>query len=191
MEIKETKWFWNGRLTDRNRTEYIILHHRAGNGTAQSIHDSHLGNGWCGIGYHFYIRKNGEIYRGRPIEKIGAHTEGKNSVSVGVCFEGNYETADREMPKPQLESGKELLSYLKKIYPNAEVMRHKDFGNTACPGKNFPYDELLKGEKEMTVNEAKQILKEKAGLSDKTLEFLLCYKYGEDLILKLAKATKG
>lgn len=41
----------------------------------------------------------------------------------------------------------------------------------------------------LTVKEAKQIVKEKVGLEDKTIDYLANdYKYGSDLILKLAKA---
>lgn len=42
---------------------------------------------------------------------------------------------------------------------------------------------------EMTVDEAKKIVKEKAGLDDKTIDYLANdYKYGKELIIKLAKA---
>lgn len=43
----------------------------------------------------------------------------------------------------------------------------------------------------MTTDEAKSILKVKAGLEDKTVEFLLCYKFGEELIVKIAEAIKS
>ena len=33
----------------------------------------HIRRGFSDIGYHFYITRNGEIHRGRPLEKIGAH----------------------------------------------------------------------------------------------------------------------
>ncbi len=43
--------------------------------------------------------------------------------------------------------------------------------------------------KELTAAEAKAIVKEKAGLDDKTIDYLANdYKYGKDLIIKLAKA---
>jgi murein DD-endopeptidase MepM/ murein hydrolase activator NlpD len=42
---------------------------------------------------------------------------------------------------------------------------------------------------EMTVDEAKKIVKDKAGLDDKTIDYLANdYKYGKELIIKLAKA---
>jgi murein DD-endopeptidase MepM/ murein hydrolase activator NlpD len=40
-------------------------------------------------------------------------------------------------------------------------------------------------------DEAKKTVKEKAGLSDETVEYLVAYKYGNDLINKLAKAMIG
>lgn len=46
-------------------------------------------------------------------------------------------------------------------------------------------------EAELTVDQAKQIVKEKAGLDDKTIDYLANdYKYGSTLIIKLAKAMK-
>ena len=42
-------------------------------------------------------------------------------------------------------------------------------------------------EKPLTKEEAKAIIKEKAGLEDKTIEFLDCYEYDTELLTKLAK----
>lgn len=188
LKIIEQTYKWNGSLTKRAATKYIILHHRAGNGDVQSIHNTHLKNGWSGIGYHFYVRKDGSVYRGRPVNVVGAHTTNYNSISIGVCFEGNFES--ETMPEVQIKAGQELVVYLKNLYPSAEVKRHKDFNSTACPGKNFPFEKIKKGEMTMTVNEAKEIIKKKAGLENDTINFILCYKYGEELIVKLAKAMK-
>lgn len=43
----------------------------------------------------------------------------------------------------------------------------------------------------LTLDESIEIIKQKAGLSDETIAFLLCYKYGNDLLIKLATAIKG
>lgn len=188
MNIIETKHNWNGSLARRNSTKYIVLHHRAGNGTVESIHAQHLTQGWSGIGYHFYVRKDGSIYRGRPVEMVGAHCQGHNNYSVGVCFEGNFE--NEHMSSAQLKAGKELVAYLKGLYSTAEIKKHKDFGGTSCPGKNFPFAELQNVEYKMTVDEAVKIIKTKVGLEDQTIKYLLNYKYGEALVTKLAKAIK-
>lgn len=143
MNIIEKTYKWKGSLTKRKSTKYIILHHRAGNGDAESIHTLHLNQGYTGIGYNFYIRKDGSVYRGRPIDTSGAHCIGQNNVSVGICFEGNFE--NEKMSDTQIKAGSELLSYIKKIYPKAEIKRHKDLYATACPGKNFPFEKIIKG----------------------------------------------
>ncbi len=187
MKIIGNNFKYSGKLSQRSDTQFIILHHRAGEGDADSIHRSHLERGWAGIGYHFYVRKSGEIFKGRPIGAVGAHTAGKNSVSIEVCFEGNYETT-MQMPTLQLKSGRELINYLKTLYPKAELKVHNDFQPTACPGRYFPTKTLQEEVREVTTEEAVQILQTKSGLEDETIDFLLCYKYGEELVKKLADA---
>ena len=169
MNIIENSFKYNGALQKRRTTAYIILHHRAGDGDVKSIHEGHLKNGWTGIGYHFYVRKDGTIYRGRPIETVGAHCTGKNSESIGICFEGNCEV--ETMPLPQFKAGQELISYLIGAYTKAEVKRHRDFMATACPGRNFPFNDISKGassvKKELTsANDIVWELSQKITISD-------------------------
>lgn len=138
MEIKETNLNFSS-LTPRSKVlEYIVIHHTASTAkeTVEQIHNFHINNnGWAGIGYHFYIRKDGTIYRGRPEEYIGAHCENYNSVSLGICLEGNFEI---EQPtEKQLQSLSELIHNLKQKYGNVQVIGHRDLNATACPGKNL------------------------------------------------------
>ena len=56
--------------------------------TEQDLEVCHRRRGMNGPGYHFYIRKNGDIKTTRPIEKIGAHARGYNAQSIGICYEG-------------------------------------------------------------------------------------------------------
>ena len=67
------KLTFSNTLAKRLHTKRIVLHHAAGRGSVEDIHKSHLNNGWSGIGYHFYIRRDGNIYQGRPLDNIGAH----------------------------------------------------------------------------------------------------------------------
>lgn len=138
MEIKETNLNFSS-LTPRSKVlEYIVVHHTASTAkeTVEQIHYFHINNnGWAGIGYHFYIRKDGTIYKGRPEKYVGAHCENYNSVSLGICCEGNFEI---EQPtEKQLTSLSELIQYLKKKYGNVQVVGHRDLNATACPGKNL------------------------------------------------------
>lgn len=130
-----------GSLLMRDRTDYVILHHAAGsNFTVGMIHGMHRKKGWAGIGYHFYVRKDGSIWRGRLETTVGAHCKNYNAISIGVCFEGNFEA--ETMTIGQLSAGEKLIRHLKKCWPNADVRAHRDFNATACPGKNFPMETL-------------------------------------------------
>lgn len=134
-----------GSLSKRKSTTRIILHHAAAESCdAATIHQWHLNKGWSGIGYHFVVRKNGSIERGRPEDTVGAHALNNNSDSIGICFEGNFET--ETMPETQKAAGKELVAYLKQKYGISTVQKHKDVTSTACPGKNFPFDEIVNGQ---------------------------------------------
>ncbi len=187
MKIINKEYKWRNKPAGRNATKYIILHHRAGDGDVESIHQGHLARGFSGIGYHFYVRKSGEIFKGRPIGTAGAHTVGKNSESIGVCFEGNFEK-ETVMTTKQIKSGRELIDYLKTLYPNITIKKHSDFQATACPGKYFPFEKMCEEVKDMNIDEAVEILQAKTGIEDETIDFLLCYKYGEELVKKLAEA---
>ena len=143
MKIIETNWNWKSGLSRRAKTNVIVLHHAAAHTcTAQQIDNWHKGNGWSGIGYHFFIRKDGSIYRGRPEWAVGAHASGRNSDTIGVCVEGNYEE-EKTMPQAQKEAVKEVLRYLKGKYPKAELKGHRDVGATGCPGKYYPMSEMV------------------------------------------------
>ena len=59
MNIIEKTYNWNGSLKNRTSTKRIILHHAESKScTADDIHRWHLANGWAGIGYHFFVRKD-------------------------------------------------------------------------------------------------------------------------------------
>ena len=143
MNIIEKTYTLNGTLTKRTKTDTIILHHRAGNGDVESIDRTHKGNGWTCIGYHFYVRKDGSIDRGRQEDTVGAHAYGSNSTSIGICAEGNFETDI--MGDAQKQAIIELVNYLKNKYGITKVIRHKDVNATACPGRNYPFDEIVNG----------------------------------------------
>lgn len=154
MNIIETNLQFKGNMSVRKRTSRIILHHAAASECdARTVHTWHLKRGFSGIGYHFLVRKNGTIERGRAENLVGAHAAGNNSNSIGICFEGNFET--ESMGEAQKNAGKELIAYLCNKYGIDVVIRHKDVASTACPGKNFPYTELLNYKSAVQTTDAK------------------------------------
>lgn len=144
MQIIERAYNWAHELSARQTTNLIILHHAAAKHcTAEDIHNWHLNRGWAGIGYHFFVGKDGNVTRGRPLWAVGAHAEGCNWRSVGVCFEGDYQT-ETEMPAAQLQAGRELVQYLKAKLGVDRVVGHRDVAvaGTSCPGQHFPFDAI-------------------------------------------------
>ena len=108
MKIVEEVYDWAWQPEQRRATKKLILHHAAGSGLdARAIHRLHRQNGWAGIGYHYYVQKDGSIHRGRPEDRVGTHAAGHNADSIGVCFEGNFET--EEMGPEQFAAGAEEL----------------------------------------------------------------------------------
>lgn len=154
MKIIETNLSF-GSMSKRSKTNRMIIHHAAAKkASASDIHRWHKQRGWSGAGYHFLVRKDGEIYRLRPEKYIGAHASGSNSDSLGICFEGDFET--EKMGDKQKKSGKELVAYLKKKYGISKVQRHKDVGSTSCPGKNFPFSEIAGASGSVSVSTEKE-----------------------------------
>ena len=97
----------------------------------------HRRRGFNGTGYHFYIRKNGDIKSTRPLERIGAHTRGFNKESIGICYEGgldsNHKPSDTRT-LPQKASLVALLRELKQMFPNVLVVGHHDLNPMKeCP----------------------------------------------------------
>ena len=143
MHIIEKSYNWAYQPGRRVSTGHIILHHAAAKTcSADDIHRWHLDNGWAGIGYHFVVRKDGSVYRGRAENAVGAHAVGYNNMSIGICFEGNYDQ-EQTMPDAQLKAGQELVAYLKARYPDAKPGAHRYYGSTACPGRYFPYEKIV------------------------------------------------
>jgi N-acetyl-anhydromuramyl-L-alanine amidase AmpD len=141
-----------------NKWEYIVLHHSATDeGNAYKFDKYHRKKRkWeNGLAYHFVIGNGkgsriGEIEVGNRWKKQihGAHTANMdfNRISIGICLVGNFEE-DNEPSHYQFESLVTLVNYLSKRYniPKSNIIKHNQIvqKSTACPGKNFPYEELM------------------------------------------------
>jgi len=149
---------WNPLRTKKmklmGKPTRITLHHTAGYSSSsgnntktraatakciRNIQKYHIQtNGWCDIGYHYFIDKKGGIWECRLIKYQGAHSGGTgNSKNIGIVLLGNF---NNENPTFfQLKSLKKFLNYLQKKYKisKSKLHGHRDFKATACPGKNL------------------------------------------------------
>lgn len=122
--------------------QYIVVHcsatpPRADIG-AKEIDRMHRERGWLKIGYHFVIRRNGEIENGRGLHEPGAHVENYNHCSVGVCLIGGVDKTNQPVDnytEEQMVTLASLVESLKDLYPQAHVVGHRDFPGVrkACP----------------------------------------------------------
>ena len=106
--------------------------------SAAQIDSWHRKQGWkLGIGYHYVVRRNGEIEPGRPEWLIGAHCKNHNAHSIGVCYEGGLDIrgqpADTRTAE-QKAAMRWLLRQLRRSYPKALIVGHHDLNpQKACP----------------------------------------------------------
>ena len=135
--------------------KYIVIHHSASDsGNATSIGKYHKETrGWVnGLGYDFLIgngngSRDGQIEVGNRWNKQidGAHAGNPeyNNYGIGICLVGNF---DNDYPtNQQISSLLYLINYLQKrcnIHKDNVIM-HRTFRETVCPGKHFPYNKLL------------------------------------------------
>ena len=106
--------------------------------SAAQINTWHHQRGFhLGIGYHYVIRRNGDIEPGRPEWMIGAHCLNHNKYSIGVCYEGGLnargQPADTRTPE-QKAAMRRLLEELHERYPRAVIVGHHDLN----PMKDCP-----------------------------------------------------
>jgi N-acetyl-anhydromuramyl-L-alanine amidase AmpD len=105
-----------------------------------------VAKGWADVGYNVVIRRSGLIEIGRPLDYQGAHVEGFNSKSVGVCLIGGVnEKGDPAVnfTDRQWASLLTTLRFLRLYAPGARIQGHRDFPNVAKACPSFDVREWL------------------------------------------------
>lgn len=111
----------------------------------KEIREWHLKRGFNDIGYHYVIRRDGTVENGRPLEKAGAHAQGYNTRSIGICYAGgkgdNGQPEDNRTPEQKAALHK-LVADLLEQFPGADVCGHRDLPGVhkACPCFSVVYE---------------------------------------------------
>lgn len=117
----------------------IILHCSATkNGVrypASKIKEDHLARGFSDIGYHLVIQPDGECENGRPLNQVGAHCEGHNTGSIGICLIGTDKFTQKQFDVLRYKIDSILLTYSVKAH---EIWCHYQFDSAIKQGKVCP-----------------------------------------------------
>jgi N-acetylmuramoyl-L-alanine amidase len=124
---------------------FVVIHHTANanpNWGVKDCHKSHQQDrGWSGIGYNYFIEQSGVVYEGRADEDrdyIGAHVEGYNSESVGVCLAGNYDTQTPTSANLDVVAAVTAMLLNRYKLDVGAIRYHSDLADKSCPGSKFP-----------------------------------------------------
>jgi len=123
-----------------SQVKYIVIGHSAVSGsvTAQRIADFHVNHlGWPGIGYHYYIDGQGDIFKTNPLRVACSHLGASDPLVVSICVGGNF---TEEIPTPrQLSQTGHLVAWLLQeldLTPQAVVGKSR-FADTQSPGRQW------------------------------------------------------
>jgi N-acetylmuramoyl-L-alanine amidase len=97
--------------------------------------------GWKDIGYHWIIDRDGSMAPGRPETVVGAHVQGHNTGSIGVCLIGGHgsnadDTFLEHFTPAQDRALRQLIASIKARTPIMAIRGHNEVAAKACPGFN-------------------------------------------------------
>ena len=100
----------------------------------------HRARGFKNIGYHYYITKEGSVFKGRPDTEAGAHCKGYNENSIGICLGGKDYFTEAQFTA--------CANLCKKLMDEhnitiMDILPHRAFNpEKTCP--NFDISEVIK-----------------------------------------------
>ena len=93
------------------------------------------GNKWKDVGYHYVIKLDGTIQKGRDVSVIGSHAYRNNKNSIGICYIGGLDSegnAKDTRTKKQKEALRSLYLELFNLY-QCEIIGHNEVSKKSCP----------------------------------------------------------
>lgn len=149
-------WPWGGYFADVTQKQrdkmmrnisLIVVHCTAGRQTqsAADIVRYHTlprrrgGLGWSTPGYHYIVEPSGFVTQIVPDREIANGVKGHNGNSIHVAYIGGVDASRPGLPpldnrtEAQKRSLRELLQRLRKLYPSARIVGHRNLARKACP----------------------------------------------------------
>jgi len=95
----------------------------------EQLEADHIKRGFKSCGYNLYIRKDGTVNEGRPFGAVLAHAKGFNNDSIAICYEGGLNSRGKAADTRTSQQRQALVTiilYCRLLYPEAEVLGHRD-----------------------------------------------------------------
>lgn len=121
------------------RIDFLVVHASGaadGDIGVAELRRRHRSKGWRHVGYHYVIRRDGTLEKGRPDHMAGAHENRVNRRSLGVCLIGGGNDASSAQLTTLATLAKTLIDQL----PELQVIGHRDVRGvrSSCPGFDVP-----------------------------------------------------
>lgn len=126
LHCSDTAPAWSDAKTDEQVVAEIRLWH---------MRD----RGWKDIGYHYVINRNGHVLTGRPLDQVGAHVQGHNTGTIGICLVGGNGGNENDRFSDHFTAEQRaavlgLIADLKIRFPViAKISGHNEYAPKACP----------------------------------------------------------
>lgn len=195
-----------GGTRSASAIRYIVIHYTGNDGDTADNNAKYYAGGVVKASAHYFVDAK-EIVQSVPDLRVawsvggnkyascsqtgGGKLYGKctntNSISIEICdavHDGVYKPAP-ETVAAVLDLTRELMK--KYNVPAANVIRHFDVTGKLCPAY-WTSDAVWRSEflDKLNAPDYYGILQQRAGLEAGTMDYLRSYKYGDDLIRKLA-----
>ncbi len=124
------------------RTPLLVIHCSATPPSmdigVSEIDQWHKDRGWRGVGYHYVVRRDGTVEKGREDHVVGAHAKGYNSKSLSICLVGGVDADTKPQDNFTPEQKNALRTLIKELrgkYDIYSIVGHRDLPGVAkaCP----------------------------------------------------------
>jgi len=133
--------------------KYLVVHCSASQPLPRiDVHEIdrwHRKQGWSKVGYHFVITTAGHVQEGRKLTEMGAHVQGHNQHSVGICLVGGVDAEGKSVDNftaAQKDALRGLLKKLSGVYRKATILGHRDIPGVKKDCPCFSVRSWLKGD---------------------------------------------
>lgn len=106
---------------------------------SEELNDLHISFGLDGLGYHYVIRRDGTLQRGRPVNIVGQHapTNNHDQRSIGIVFVGGINAPSgtpnldsfisaQSLTRSQLNTFDHICRAFYAVFPGGQIVGHSE-----------------------------------------------------------------